>query len=287
MTAYKTSLLIVVVLALTTLGLTQVHGQTEEPLDVAKKVFGKERLSTIENYIVGEYQGQPNGQDLPKGSTTKFLLLGQTEKTAVVNLTVIDSTGHGLDTYLHFKKDTTWKISAFRTLAMTGIIGQMVAELEKMTPQQVDAIIQQSKENTEDGFAIFTSREDYTFQVGKAKLLLEVDDNIANHFLANRAEFERLKNLALREIDTGKFDKESSEALVENEKENYRKLFISSISTGGYELGNCIVFLIGGMMDNTVGYIYVQDKKDVPTMSPSQVIMIREIGNGWYMYKTT
>lgn len=55
---------------------------------MAKKVFGKERLSTIENYIVGEYRGQPNGQDVPKGSTTKFLLLGQTEKTAVVNLTV-------------------------------------------------------------------------------------------------------------------------------------------------------------------------------------------------------
>lgn len=40
-----------VVLALAALGLTQVHGQNDEPLDVAKKVFGKERLSTYINSI--------------------------------------------------------------------------------------------------------------------------------------------------------------------------------------------------------------------------------------------
>ena len=32
---------------------------------------------------------------------------------------------------------------------------------------------------------------------------------------------------------------------------------------------------------------FVKDKKDVPEMNPSRIIMIREIGNGWYIYKTT
>jgi hypothetical protein len=282
MTTRVTTLLTFLILTVTT-----VYGQTYEPFDLAKKIFGKDSLPNIDNYITGEYKGRPNGQDLQKGSTTKFTLLGQTEKTAVVAMTILDSLGKGLDTYLHFEKDTVWKMSAFRALAMTGIIEQVKIELEKMTPQQVDDIIAKSKKKKKDDFAMFTSREDYNFQLGNAKLTLELDDNISKHFVSNQAEFERLKNLALTQLEKGKVDKERSMKLIENLKTDYQKLFISSVSTGGYGLGNCINFLIGGMVDNSVGYIYVKDKKDLPAMNSDRVIMIREIGNGWYIYKTT
>lgn len=269
------------------LTVTTVYGQTYEPLDLAKKIFGKDSLPNIDNFITGEYKGRPNGQDLQSGSTTKFTLLGQTEKTAVVAMTILDSMGKGLDTYLHFEKDTVWKMSAFRALAMTGIIEQVKIELEKMTLQKVDDIIAKSKKKKKDNFAMFTSRDDYNFQLGNVKLTLELDDNIAKHFVANQAEFERLKNLALTQLEKENVDEERSIKLIENVKADYQKLFISSVSTGGYELGNCINFLIGGMVDNSVGYIYVNDKKDLPEMNPSRIIMIREIGNGWYIYKTT
>ena len=274
---------------LTTIILTvsTVYGQTYEPLDLAKKIFAKDSLSNLDNYITGEYKGRPNGQDLRSGSTTKFTLLGQTEKTAVVGMTILDSLGKGLDTYLHFEKDTVWKMSAFRALAMTGIIQQVKIELEKMTLQQVDEVIAKSKKKKKDDFAMFTSRDDYYFQLGNTKLTLELDDKIAEHFVTNQTEFERLKNLALTQLEKEKVDEESSLKLIENLKPDYQKLFISSVSTGGYELGNCINFLIGGMVDNSVGYIYVKDKKDLPEMNPSRIIMIREIGNGWYIYKTT
>ncbi len=269
------------------LTVTTVCGQTYEPLDLAKKIFGKDSLPNIDNYIIGEYKGRPNGQDLQKGSTTKFTFLGQTEKTAVVGMTILDSLGKGLDTYLHFEKDTVWKMSAFRSLAMTGIIEQVKNELEKLTPQQVDDIIDESKKKKKDDFSMFTSREDYNFQLGNVKLTLELDDNIAKHFLTNQAEFERLKNLALTQLEKEKADEERSIKLIENLIADYQKLFIASVSTGGYELGNCINFLIGGMVDNSVGYIYVKEKKDLPEMNSDRVIMIREIGNGWYIYKTT
>jgi len=269
------------------LTVTTVYGQTYEPLDLAKKIFGKDSLLKIENFITREYKGRPNGQDLQSGSTTKFTLLGQTEKTAVVSMTILDSLGKGLDTYLHFEKDTVWKMSAFRALAMTGIIEQVKIELEKMTLQQVDDIIAKSKKKKKDDFVMFTSRDDYNFQLGNAKLTLELDDNIAKHFETNQAEFERLKNVALTQLEKEKVNEERSLKLIENLKTDYQKLFISSVSTGGYELGNCINFLIGGMLDNSVGYIYIKDKKDLPEMNPSRIIMIREIGNGWYIYKTT
>jgi len=267
--------------------LSTSYGQNIEPLELAKKIFGKDSLANIDNYVTGEYKGQPNGQDLQKGSTTKFALLGQTDKTAVVGMTILDSTGKGLDTYLHFEKDTVWKMNAFRALAMTGIIEQIVQELEKMTPKQIDEIIAQSK--TKKGEEVmFKSRGDYDFELGNAKLTLELDDNIVKHFLKNQAEFERIKNLALKELETKKPDAERNLRLVEILKTHYHKLFISSVSFGDYKVGGyCLSFLIGGMLDNTVGYFYVKDKKDLPEMNASGVIMLREIGNGWYIYKTT
>lgn len=261
-------------------------GQNYEPLELAKKIFGKDTFANIDNYSTGEYKGQPNGQDLQKGSITKFTLLGQTDKNAVVGMTILDSVGKGLDTYLHFEKDTIWKMTAFRALAMTGIIEEVVQELEKMTPKQIDQLIKQSKtKKAQEG--IFKSRQEYEFELGNAKLTLELDENIEKHFLKNQAEFERIKNLALKQLKTEKVDEEKSLKLVEKNKEEYRKLYISSVSTGGYELGNVISFLIGGMVDNSVGYIYVKDKKDLPEMNSDRIIMIKEIGNGWYIYKTT
>ena len=278
---------IATIVAIFSLIVTAVYGQVFEPLDIAKNIFRKDSLPNIENFISGEYKGRPNGQDLQSGSTTKFILLGQTEKTAVVAMTILDSLGKGLDTYLHFEKETTWKMIAFRALAMTGIIEQVKIELEKMTSQQIDEIIARSKKKKKDDYSMFTSREDYNFQLGNARLTLELDENIAKHFLTNQAAFERIKNLALKQLEKEKTDEERSMKLVENIKADYQKLFISSVSTGGYELGNCINFLIGGMVDNSVGYLYVKDKKELPEMNSDRVIMIREIGNGWYIYKTT
>src|SRR5690606_22371816 len=269
------------------LTITTVYGQTYEPLDLAKKIFSKVTLPNIENYVAGEYEGKPNGKDLPDGSITKFTLLGQTDKTAVVGMTVLDSIGKGFDTYMHFEKDKSWKMTAFRGLAMTGLVEKIKIEIENMTPQQVDEIIEKSKKNKNDDFEMFKSREDYNFQLGNTRLTLELDENIINHFLTNQAEFDRLKNLALIELEKEKVDEDRSLELIETSKPEFNKLFISSVATGGYELGNCINFLIGGMLDNSVGYFYIKDKKDLPEMNPNRIIMIREIANGWYIYKTT
>src|SRR5699024_6215070 len=149
-------------------------GQTMEPLDLAKRIFGKELFPDIERFITGEYNGSPNGQDLQSGSITRFLLLGQTNDKAVVAMTILDSAGKGLDTYLHFTKDSLWKMYAFRALAMTGMIEQAKNELEKMTVKQVDDLIEISKQAKNKEQTVFSSREDYNFELGNARLVLEL-----------------------------------------------------------------------------------------------------------------
>ncbi|RAV98439.1 hypothetical protein [Pseudochryseolinea flava] len=263
------------------------HGQAYEPLALAKKIFDKDTLSNIATYVIGEYKGRPHGGDLGKGAKTRFMLLEQTAESAVVNMTVLDSTGVGFDTYLHFKKETIWKMSAFRALAQTGIIDRIKTQLEKMSQADVDRVVAEVKKNGKDKFSMFSSQEEYNFLLGNAKLTLALDDHIVQHFVENMAVFEQLKDLAIAELKNKKNDEEGSIKLIAQSKREYERLFIARVSSGGDELGNGINFFIGGVIDNAVGYIYVQDKKDLPRMSPNGVIMIREIGAGWYIYKTT
>lgn len=282
---------IITTFVLNILTATIACSQNIEPLDLAKKIFSKEHFNDINNYITGEYKneskGRPTGQDLPTGSNLTFSLLEQTTNKAVVDMTVQDTTGKGIDTYLFFEKDEVWKMDAFRALALTGIIEQVKNGLEKMTPEQVDSLINKSKNEKNKDIAIFSSREDFNFQLGNAKLTLELDTNIIKHFLDNNTEFERIKDSALKELESKKPNEEQRIKLVENLKPDYQKLFISSVSYGDDGLENCIDFLIGGITDNSVGYIYVNDKKDLPHMDADKIIMIKEIGNGWYIYKTT
>ena len=92
----------------------------------------------------------------------------------------------------------------------------------------------------------------------------------------------------LKEIANKKTDGESTVALAKDFREDYRKLFISSVDFGGYKFGGkCFNFLIGGILDNAVGFLFVKDKSDLPEMSERGIIMLREIGDGWYLYKTT
>lgn len=259
-------------------------GQSIEPLDLAKKLMSKEVFKNIEQYFTGEFKGHPNGQDLGENVILNFKLLNQSENLAVVNVTIIDSIGKGVDTYLHFEKDSIWKIKAFRSLAATGMLEKIKTEFEKMTESEIDRLIISEKESE---YKMFETKEDFQFLLKNITLTLELDDNIINHFKTNQKEFERLKDLALKQIEMEKTDPKRSSKLLENLNADYKKLFISSISTGGYELGNGINFLIGGMVDNYVGYFYIKDKKELPQMNPNRVIMIRKINNGWYLYKTT
>ena len=269
------------------LTLSNTYSQTSIlPLDLAKKILSKVKFTDIKKYCTGEYKGRPNGNDIDKNATLQFALLSQTVDKAVVAVTIIDKTGKGLDTYLHFSKENIWKANAFRALAMTGMIEGAKKELEQLSTKKVDSLIAISKNDT-TGNSMFKSREDFDFQLGNLNLILALDSEIIDHFNKNKIEFERLKDIAFKNLDTTKADEERSIKLCNGLENDFHKLFISSIETGGYELGNCINFSIGGMLDNTVGYLFVKDKKDVPEMNPSRIIMIREIGNGWYIYKTT
>lgn len=265
---------------------TTNNNNNNNPLFLVKTIFAKDSFPDLDKHITGEYNGHPNGTDFPDNVTTDFLLLEQNEKTAVVNLTITDSLGQEFDTYLHLKKDSLWKVTAFRALAMTGMLEEIHKELKSMTDAQIDTIIEFSKKDTL-GYSMFKSKTEYEYELGKTGLIIASDNELVSHFNKNKSTFEDIKNSVLHEISSLKIDQERETAVGEKLKAKYHSLFISSIQIGGFQFGNALNFVIGGMIDNTVGYLFVPEKEYLPKMNPSRIIMIRELGNGWYLYKTT
>lgn len=261
--------------------------QSYEPIELAKVIFNKDSFPDINNYITGEYNGHPNGTDIPKQVKASFLLLGQNNETAVVNITFSDGKNPDYDTYLHFKNDSVWKATAFRALAMTGIIAQVNTMLKDLGPAQVDSILNIQHTDSTQKKPMFLTRDEYEFTLKNTNLTLASDKEIINHFNKNKAEFERIKDKLLEQLKDKEIVDYKSIKIGEDIEKDYKKLFINSITTGGYLFTNSINFLIGGILDNTVGYIYVADIKDLPKMTPHNIIMLRKISDSWYMYKTT
>jgi hypothetical protein len=255
--------------------LISTAGYSQQPLEIAQQIFGTDSTFNISHYITDEYDGHPNGSELPPGTNRKFLLLTQTDNMAVVAMSLTDASGDGIDTYLHFKKEDNWKMSAFRTLALTSMIARGRDELENMTDAQIDTIIKISKKDKQ---VPFTSWDEYNYMLDNADLTLDLDDHIIEYFNENKKAFDTLKDSLLRMKD------ENPITVQEQFLPAAKRLLMSNIhiSRQGY-----IEFVIGGMTDNLVGYMYVKDKRNLPEMSPDNIIMIREIGDGWYIYKTT
>lgn len=258
-----------------------------EPLPLAQKIFGNDSIPNIADYITGEYIGRPNGTDIPKGSSKKFLLLGQNENTAVVSLTTIDTNGKGIDLYLHFLKESTWKICAVRFLSISGTVEYKVKALERLSPKQIDSIINNPQEEIKGKKVIkFTSRDEYNFLLGNAKLTIALDDSIVNHFEKNKDEFEKIKEIAFKQMKKKKKSTFDDKFFKYLEKQ-FHKVFISSLSFRNDRMQNSLIFQIYGSFKNEVGYLYIKDKTKLPKMTPNSVIMLRELSDGWYIYKTT
>jgi len=259
----------------------------QEPLELAQTIFGRDSFPELARHSTGEYRGRPNGRDLSRGTTLQFLLLQQNDAKAVVAMNVRDSSGRSIDTYLHFRKDSIWKLAAFRSLAMTGLVAQAKEQLEQLTPAQVDSLVAQGNRSGNKKEALIRSYEDYVFLLGNTRLILESDENLIRYFRNHQAAFEELRSAAQKEA-AQRPPSERTRQLLATRKADYRKLLLSSVSIGSLDFGEkCVDFSIGGMVDNTVGFLYVTDPRYLPEINPARIIMIREIGGGWYLYKTT
>lgn len=203
----------------------------------------------------------------------------------MINVTITRDSQQ-FDSYLFFEKDTIWKVSAFRALAMTGIIAKINEDLKAFSPQQVDSVIA-ARHTVKKDNRMFKSKSEYQYLLGNTSLTLASDSALILHFNNNKDAFEKTRETlvakGITSLDNGTRDMKG----IDDVRKQLKLLFIDNVYPNSNSTKNTLTFLIGGILDNAVGYMYIPNKTDVPEITASNFILIRELGNGWYLYKTT
>jgi hypothetical protein len=248
--------------------------QTFRPIDIAKEIFKPGVSSSfIDEHTTGDYNGHPSGRDIPSEVDVSFLVIHQTANKAVVNMTLLYNNGKATDKYLFFtKEDSRWKIYAMATPTLARMHERIKNEMEAISADQLDSLL--AEENPQ-----YKSKEDFYFTLNSLKLKLAPDDSLVAHFQRHKAAFNQL----LKEVNaTSKSTETETHTLVNTRTAAYTPLLISNVTTGGFLPAECIDFHI---LNDQVGYLYTRNKKYLPELRPDKVMMLRALGNGWYLYK--
>lgn len=183
------------------------------------------------------------------------------------------------DWYCYIKKDKgIWKLSAVRTLASTGPLKVAISSLSK-------------KNNRNE-------EEEYMYQ--NILLTLSSDDNIKKYLVKNINKFRELKQ---------NFNKNNCLLMVNYEKKDGRKEMCNFAKDDeivkkakGLHLNyvtrlqknkEVVDFNIGGIIDNSVGFLYIPDGVKSPEMGAIsdimniEIIYLEEVMPNWYIYKTS
>jgi len=255
-----------------------------QPLQIAQQFVASAGWPEMKEYLCCEAAGQAKqetlGQQIPAKLQRQCQLVQQGAATAVVAVELRDSVGRG-DFYLHFNKAAEgWKLQAIRSLAMTHLGPPMVDLLTGLGPAEVADYNQKHPEAS------------HAFTLGNLKLWTSTDADIAAHFARNRADFQEV----LRLVKAGKFfdhpssDSEDPGELAANANPAVhallRKLFLGRVTRRAANCSSCLEFVIGGKVNSTVGLLYQPRVSLLPAMSPDGLIVLKPLGDGWYLYKT-
>jgi hypothetical protein len=216
--------------------------------------LGPDGISDKESVYIGEmlqaYTSRPTlGESLPKGSTYSLRILESSENHAIYSV-LIKTNGNSKDWYIYLKKDEgVWKLQAVRTLALSGIFDMVIQKLS-------------NKKRNE---------EEQAYQ--NMLLTTKLDSELKNYFLTNKDAFDKLVQSHLNG------DTEKEAMLI-------RQLYLNNILKL-YDYPNIIDVSIGGILDNSVGYLYVPKGFEPPVMNADEYIYIERITDHWYIYKTT
>jgi hypothetical protein len=224
-----------------------------DPLAAVQAFFAPGGIEDTASAYTGEMlhfvKERTLGQYLGKGATKEYRLLSSSETRVVYAVTVKADT-KAQDWYIFvLRSGGTWRLEAVRTLAQTGLISSIASALRQKPDRTADE----------------------EWQLRNAELILGSDVDLKAFLRTNLAHFESLASM----IRNG--DAETSAAAA-------RKLFLAStrIAKAGY-----VELILGGILDNTVGFLYVPDGSRPPVLEPDNVIYLERVADHWYVFKTT
>ncbi|GAB4351953.1 MAG: hypothetical protein Kow0099_36120 [Candidatus Abyssubacteria bacterium] len=104
------------------------------------------------------------------------------------------------------------------------------------------------------------------------KMLLRSDKELREFYPEHADEFSKIRSLA----ESGDLEAANKAA---------RNLHCSAVVRDSRT--GIIEIVIGGLVDNAVGYMYVPDGQSKPEMTPDEYIYVERIADNWFLFKTT
>lgn len=176
---------------------------------------------------------------------------------AAARIVLRSPAGEEADAYFYLEKTAAgWAVSAYRQMVMTGMDMMLLAEMRKQRELSPDDQI--AKENLE--------------------LTLSSDSQLRGWFAANRAAIEEMAR-----VHAGAAFPPSPGVT----RDGIVAASLKSLSLGSIETqGDITQVLIGATFDNSVGFLRA-GPSGPPAISPSLYIWIEELGDGWFLFRTT
>ncbi|QKF92107.1 hypothetical protein [Campylobacter sp. CCUG 57310] len=234
--------------ALTALGLSFAIAFGSSNVDIIKELFTNPNFDKARHFR-GEAARRNHDFNIKGFYITEITPLGKGYEFDVFRVSVSsnDDSEH-FDLYVYMIEDG---IYAVRSLARTGIIK--------------DAI---------DNYDKFSQREKEAIDLENLKLVLLQDSKLLKFGRENEAKFEEIFKLSRSGLN---------EEMIRAE-EILNTLHLSHIVDDREFDYNIIV---GGMLNNLIGFMRVEHEADVPKMNPSRYIMIERLSQDskWYLFK--
>ncbi len=270
-----TTILILICLA----GRSQYAGDTLSPMRVVEKYVSTNGFpEKIRHFCCEMYHEwmapQTLGQQLGPKVIRECVLLYEDTNRAVVTVWLHDSIT-SMDVYFYLQHRQVWTVYAVRSLTMKDIAAKELLRLDSIPKKQ------RGKKYTK------SSGRSWQFDFENTKLWGQPDTVLAAYFYQNRNEFTELEKQRSR----GNYSAfpDSSYTLDEKSKKMIKimnQVLLREIVFDKNAPGS-VLYLLGGVLDNSVGYMYQPDPTKLPAISAGYFILIRPLGNGWYLYKTT
>ncbi len=220
------------------------------------------------------YADSTLGQHLPVRVQRDCKIIFQDTAHAVIAVWLHDSVT-SRDVYFFLVKVKNWTIYAIRSLVMTDDAQAELARLDSIPKKDRGKVYTKTHENS------------FVFEYNNLKLWESSDTLLAINFQKNKKKFCQMQKLMEKKGYVGKNDTLVKKGMKDKK---IKKLADQSLIRNiDYDkrYPSCVFYIIGGMDDNTVGYLYQPDPKKIPHITEKHYIYLRALGNGWYVFKTT
>ncbi|HTL83002.1 MAG TPA: hypothetical protein VL651_14915 [Bacteroidia bacterium] len=251
---------------------------TLSPLRVVQKYVSGEKFDDKFKYFCCEMQGEWKtdstlGEILPARVKRDCKLIFADTGHATVDVWMRDS-ATSKDYYFYLVKDRVWTVYAVRSLLGTANIENDILSLDSVPERSRKRYIAQSGNS-------------WQFEYDNLGLWTSADTVLSENFRKSAKDYDKLLSYLTKYSSYGKTDSLVNTAMTNKKINKLAKSLLLRDIKYSKKYPDCVFFLIGGEGDNSVGYLHVRDGKKPPLMTEKHFIMVKSLGNGWYLFKTT